>query len=122
MSASENEVFYRHLQLLMFEKGWSPSDLARETGLQEEEVSSYVLGTSLPSSAALNILADALTVAPYERYQAQMPATEEDRPISEIRSSLNKPNKVLLRIDRIVSMETAAKITQLLADDQAQIS
>jgi transcriptional regulator with XRE-family HTH domain len=122
MSASENEVFYRHLQLLMFEKGWSPSDLARETGLQEEEVSSYVLGTSLPSSAALNILADALTVAPYELYQAQMPATEEDRPTSEIRSSLNKPNKVLLRIDRIVSMETAAKITRLLADDQAQIS
>jgi transcriptional regulator with XRE-family HTH domain len=119
MSASENEVFYRRLQLLMFEKGWFPSDLARETGLQEEEVSSYVLGTSLPSSAALNILDDALTVAPYELYQAQMPATEEDRPISEIRSSLNK---VLLRIDRIVSMETAAKITRLLADDQVQIS
>lgn len=113
------EEFGRRVYRAMVAKGMSQSDLHRSTGLTRDSISGYVRGRSFPGPINLHKLADALGVEansllPNPEHQA----IREDTPSFEMRISNADPNKALLRVNRIVKPETAAKVVAILNEDR----
>ena len=52
------------------DKGWTPAELARQSGLSRNEILSYMRGLSLPTSENLAKIAKALDVTPDELLSA----------------------------------------------------
>lgn len=114
------QEFGRRLYNVMLAKGWHQSELARQSGLPRDSVSTYIRGKTLPTPNNLQALAKALTVEP----EALLPnhiesAIDEDEPAFEIRASAASPGKAWLRANRLVSFTTAVKIAELLEADDA---
>jgi transcriptional regulator with XRE-family HTH domain len=104
----------------MLSKGWHQSELARQSGLNRDAVSTYVRGRTLPTPASLDALARALGVSSVELLPNHVEsAMDEDTPALEIKVSTNAPNFAWLRVNRLVSMTTAVKIAELLQVDDA---
>jgi transcriptional regulator with XRE-family HTH domain len=55
------------------DKGWTPAELARQSGLSRNEILSYMRGLSLPTSENLAKLAKALDLTPAELLPAPAP-------------------------------------------------
>lgn len=113
------QEFGNRLYQLILARGWTQSELARQAGLPRDRVSAYVRGAALPTASNLNALARAFGMEPEALlpHYAQSHFIDED-PDFEMTASTSSPGKALLRINRIVSFETAVKIASLLNEDK----
>lgn len=104
--------FGRRLLALIRDRNWNQAELARAAGLGRDSISTYIKGTVYPDPKNLKKIADALGTTP----QALMPegASPTDLPILEIRQSSSEPDKVHIRVNRLVTVEQASKIFSIL--------
>jgi transcriptional regulator with XRE-family HTH domain len=115
--------FAKRLYQLMVGKGWHQSELARQSGLARDNVSRYTTGKSMPSPLALRALARALDVKPEDIMPNYIEsAIDEDAPALDIKVSTNSPTKAWLRVNQLVSTDTAVKVAQILQADAANRS
>jgi transcriptional regulator with XRE-family HTH domain len=113
------QEFARRLYKLMISKGWHQSELARRAGVPRDAVSTYVRGTAMPTPLNLDKLAKALGTTAEELLPNIIEsAIDEDSPSIDFKVSPSAPNTAWLRVNRLVSLTTGAKIIELLeADD-----
>lgn len=112
------QAFAKRLYNLMLSKGWNQSELARRAGLQRDRISTYIRGQTLPTPQNVAALATALGVTAEEMLPNQVEAAiEEDTPSLEMRVSTSDPTKAWLRVNRLVTTATAAKVIALLNED-----
>lgn len=99
-------------------RGWNQSELARQTGLPRDSVSTYVRGVSLPTPKSLQKLADAFGTTPADLLPNSIEAAiEEDVPSLEMKVSVSAPSTAWLRVNRLVSLSTAARVIELVEAD-----
>jgi transcriptional regulator with XRE-family HTH domain len=110
--------FGRKLQQLHIDRGWNQSDLARAAGLGRDAISTYINGRSFPEPKSLRALADALQVPPDDLLpnSVALAMKQDPAPVLEIRQTAGHPDKVYLRVNRIVSLDQAAQIFNILKD------
>lgn len=110
--------FGRRLQHLHLAKGWNQSDLARAAGLGRDAISTYINGRSFPEPKSLLALAEALQVDPSELLpnSVAMAMKQDAAPVLEIKQSAGHPDKVYLRVNRVVTFEQAAQIFSILKE------
>lgn len=112
------EDFARNLYRLMQARGWHQSDLARRAGLTRASISDYMNGRAAPTPISVQKLAKALGVKEHDIMPNHIAnAISDDAVNFEMKISDGNPNLVRLRMDRLVSLETAAKISSLLSED-----
>lgn len=105
----------RRLSKLIQDRDWTQSDLARAAGLPRELISSYVRGKSFPEPKSLRRIADALLVKVEELAPAaQGMAASDEIPSFSVTEFAGHPGKVWLRINRLVTMDSALKIGAIL--------
>ena len=118
--ALSKEEFGRRLYKLMAAKGWRQAELARRAGIGRDSVSTYINGRSTPTQQNLDGLSRALGVPSnvlLPNHTASAIAT--DKPEFEIRVSPGDPSKAWVKLDRLVSFDTATRIGELLRDEAA---
>lgn len=112
------QEFGKRLYKLMLSRGWSQSDLARNSGLGRDAISVYVRGRSFPDPRNLAKLADAFGVPEMELLPAtQERAIESEIPALEMKMAHGEPGRVWLKVNRAVSLSAAQKIIEVLASD-----
>jgi transcriptional regulator with XRE-family HTH domain len=123
----ELEAFASKLQHLRTERGWSQSDLAREVwgeietragrkvAKNRDRISTYEMGKSWPDPHNLTKIASALGVSP-EELAPDITASTVDRQNPEIAliAVAGHHDKVHLKVNKLVSMNIATMIMQLL--------
>jgi transcriptional regulator with XRE-family HTH domain len=119
--ASSRKEFGRRLQNFILKRGWTQSDLARETGIGKDSISGYVRGRSIPSPLKVLRIAEALEVRPED-----LSINTSHDPVRQESSSLQltvaqgDPSRAWLTIDRELSFSTAAAIIKLIESDDIQ--
>lgn len=109
------QEFGRRLYQLMLARGWNQSELARQADLPRDSVSTYIRGRTLPTPKSLQAMADALGVTPADILPNSIEsAVDEDMPSIEMRVSTSAPSMAWLRINRLVSLSTAAKVIEMI--------
>lgn len=117
------QAFGRRLYQLMVAKGWNQSELARRAGVTRDAVSTYVRGKTMPTRQSAGALAEALGISVEELLPNLIEsAIDADDPALEIKTSPGAPAKAWLRVNQLVTLETAIKISQLLSDNQNDAS
>ncbi|MDV2964576.1 helix-turn-helix transcriptional regulator [Nitratireductor aquimarinus] len=112
------QEFGRRLYKFIMAKGWNQSELARQSGLPRDSISTYVRGQSLPTPKSLQKLAQALGVEPVDILPNSIEsAIDEDNPSLEMRVSTASPSKAWLRVNRLVSLSTAARVIDIIESD-----
>lgn len=113
------QEFGRRLYTLMLQKGWKQSDLARHAGIARDSVSTYVRGLSIPEPLNLERLAKALGVSAHDLLPNVVEsAIDEDNPSLELKVSSGNAAVSWLRVNRLVSTNTAVKIVDMLNSDE----
>lgn len=113
------QQFGRRLYQLMLARGWNQSELARQSDLPRDSISTYVRGVALPTPKSLKSLADALDMKMSDLLpDAVEAAVDEDFPSLEIKVSPSAPNTAWLRVNRLVSLTTATRIIDLIESDR----
>lgn len=122
--ALTKQEFGRRLQHLLNERNWSQSDLVRAvktiTGeeMGRDAVSTYINGRSFPTPKSLNLLTQALGVTREELMpNATMQAMNDEHPALELRAASGHPGKAWVRVNRMMSFETATEIVKLINDE-----
>lgn len=113
--AYKHEEFGRKLKAFANEKGWSQSELARQAGLARDSVSTYVRGVSFPDPENFAKLCKALGVSADQLGDARSAPPAEFSGYT-IRS-LEDKGKASISLKAEVTIETAAKILELLQSD-----
>lgn len=110
------QEFGRRLMKLILDRGWNQSDLARAAKLGRDAVSTYVRGRSFPEPRSLKRLADALGVSPEALLpnSVTMAMDADTAPMLEIKQAAGHPEKVFLRVNRMVSLQQAAEIFNII--------
>ena len=117
------QEFGRRLYQLMIARGWNQSELARQANLPRDSVSTYIRGRTIPTPKSLQLLADALGVTPADILpNAIEAAVDEDTPSIEMRVSTSAPSMAWLRVNRLVSLSTAAKVIEMLEAERGQVA
>jgi transcriptional regulator with XRE-family HTH domain len=112
------QEFGRRLYKLMMTRAWNQSELARQSNLPRDSISTYIRGIALPTPKSLEALAAALGVQPIDLLpNAMEAAVDEDHPSLEMRVSTSAPNAAWLRVNRLVSLSTAARVIELIEAD-----
>jgi transcriptional regulator with XRE-family HTH domain len=113
--------FGRRLQRMLDERSWSQADLCRAvedtTGrrMGRDAVSTYINGRSFPTPTSLNLLCRALGVTKEELFpNALMNASDDEHPAFEMRAAAGHPGRAWVRVNRMMTFETAAEIARLL--------
>jgi transcriptional regulator with XRE-family HTH domain len=121
--ALTKQEFGRRLAAVMLEKGMNQSDLARATGnfgkpLGRDSISTYVNGHAFPTPRSLNQLARALGVDREALLpNSLMQAMNDEHPAVEMTQAVGHPDKAWLKVNRMVSFATAAKIIDIINRD-----
>lgn len=114
------QEFGRRLYTLMIGRGWNQSELARQADLPRDSISTYVRGRTLPTPKSLQALAKALGMTPADLLpNAVESAVDEDMPSIEMRVSTSAPGAAWLRVNRLVSLQTAAEVIRIIEADRA---
>jgi len=123
------QQFANRLYRLMQSKGWSQSELARQatnaasgdTTVTRDNVSTYIRASSLPGPQKTEALAAAFGINPDELLPnyAEGAIDEDLHPTFEIKAVNSAPGVAWVRVNRMVTMETATKIANLLSEDTA---
>lgn len=110
--------FGRRLYRLMMEKGLTQSDLARAAGLTRNAVSTYVTGRNFPTPLNLQKIAKALHLTAEDLLPNLLEhEAPEDSPSLEMKVSSGAPNKAWLKVNRLVTLSTAARVIELIESD-----
>lgn len=114
----------QRIQLMLEQKGWTQSELARRAGINRDVVSKTMSGFSFPSlestramARALNVQVTDLTDA-FEESAAVRDLGRTDVPFG-MQELPSKPGRVWLTVNKEVTAKTAAQIHMLLLDDTA---
>lgn len=102
----------------MIKRGWSQAELARQSGMARNNVSTYIRGAKMPTRESAEKLARALGVHVNELVPSA--ATGElDEVISGPAFAMTEvaPGVVMLRINRRARLATAVQIADLLQRD-----
>lgn len=112
------QEFGRRLMALMLDKGWNQSELARRAGLGRDAISTYIRGLSFPEPKNLQKLAAALSIQPDQLLpNTVVRAMDSDAaPMLEIRQASGHPDKVWVRVNRMVTFNQAAQIFDILKE------
>lgn len=121
------QEFGRRLQSLLDERGWNQSDLVRAVNAAfpnldkpfgRDAVSTYINGRSFPTPKSLNMLCQALGVTREELLpNAINQAMNDEHPALELRAASGHPGKAWVRVNRMMSFETATEIVKLINDE-----
>lgn len=112
------QEFGRRLYTEMLSKGWNQAELARRSDLPRNNISTYIRGASFPTPLSLQKIAKALGVAPADLMPNSVEsAIEEDTPSLNMRVSTSAPNTAWLQINRLVSLQTAVKVIEMVESD-----
>lgn len=115
--AISKEEFGHRLRQLMTDKGWSQSELARQSDLQPDAVSTYVRGLKFPSPANLAKLAGAFGIASDEVLPGAGSSVESPVPPAiEFTVSSTDPDRAKLHFSRDLPTDVALEILQLIRD------
>lgn len=115
------QAFAKRLYNLMMSKGWNQSELARRAGLPRDSVSTYIRAKVMPTPLSVQNLAAALGVTPEDLMPNHVEsAIEEDTPSLEMKVSVNAPSKAWLRVNRLVSLATAARVIDLIESEHSK--
>jgi len=113
------QEFGNRLYRLMVERGWNQSELARQTNLTRDSISTYIRGVTLPTPKSLQALADTFGLQPVDLLpNAMESAVDEDNPSLEMRVSASAPDAAWLRVNRLVSLATAAKVIEIIQAEE----
>lgn len=113
--------FGRKIQTLLLQKRWKQADLARAAGLPRDSISSYIRGNVMPTRLSLEKVATALGVSPdYLMPELTPSVVDLENPAFDLKVSASRPGKAWLRINRQVSFATAARISEMLAAEDAE--
>ena len=125
--ALTKQEFGRRLQKLLNDRNWSQADLARKaeeaTGkrMGRDAISTYINGRSFPTPASVNQLCKALEVTREELFpNAAINAAQDEHPAFELRAAAGQPGRAWVRVNRMMSFETAAEIARLLQVEDSQ--
>lgn len=114
------QEFGRRLHRMLLERGWRQSELARRGDLQRDSISNYVRGRSLPTPLNLQKMASALGVKPEDLLPNHLEsAIAEDEPDFELKVSPGDGTRAWVRLNRMLSLETAVQIAALVQADAA---
>jgi len=112
--------FGRRLHRMLLERGWRQSEFARRAGIQRDSVSVYIRGRSFPTPLNLGKMARALGIQPEELLPNHTEAAiDDDAPDFELKVSPGDISRAWVRLNRLVSLETAVKIAALVEADAA---
>lgn len=113
--------FGRRLQQVLHDRNWSQADLAcaveEATGkrMGRDAISTYINARSFPTPASLNQLCKALDMTRDELFpNGSINATQDEHPAFEMRAATGQPGRAWVRVNRMMSFETAAEIARLL--------
>lgn len=117
--ALTKQEFGRRLMALLLDKRWNQSDLARAADIGRDAVSTYIRGISFPDPKNLRKMADALgtdmeNLLPNTTIRAM---DSDTSPMLEIKQATGHPDKVWLRVNRMVTMDQAHRIFGILQKD-----
>lgn len=113
------QEFGRRLYKLMLGKGWTQSDLARKSGMGKDSISTYIRGRSFPEPVGLQKLARALGTTAEELLPKTLEsAFENEASQLELKQVVGQPEKAWLRVNRVVTIHTAARIIEILKDEK----
>lgn len=113
------QEFGRRIYSLMIQKGWNQSELARRAGIPRDSVSTYVRGRSFPTPKSLHALAKALGVATADILPNSIEsAIDQDAPSLEMKVSTSAPDAAWLRVNRLVTLRTAARVIEMIQTDR----
>ena len=109
----DREDLARKLRLALHAREWNQSDLARAANLPRELISTYVRGTSFPTSRSLRRLADALQMK-IEDLAPQAPGLFqwEPPPAMEITGLANGMARIM--VNTVVPIGVALEIGRLI--------
>lgn len=123
--ALTKQEFGRRLQQLLDERHWSQSDLVRainkkfpdlEKPFGRDAVSTYINGRSFPTPKNLNILCETLHVTREELLPNAISQAMNDEHLAfEMRAAAGHPGKAWVRLNRLLSFETATEIAQIIS-------
>lgn len=126
----ELEQFARRLHELMIARGLSQSDLARavwgstkdqrgyNVARNRDRISVYLKGLSYPERENLDKLAKILGTTPEDLApDLAAAAVERTNPALAIHEAAGHPDKVYLRVNKLVPLKTAAKVIALLSEE-----
>ncbi len=101
------------LRVLILEKGWNQSELARRSGMRPSNVSNYLRGTNVPNPRQLAKLAEALGTTPGDilNASAEAPAGSRSLCLSHVGE---RDGHLRLQIDQVVPAEVATQVIELL--------
>lgn len=110
------QEFGRRLMKFMLDRGWNQSDLARNANLGRDAISTYVRGRSFPEPKSLRALADALGKSTEELLpnSVTMAMDADTAPMLEIKQAAGHPDRVFIRINRMVTLQQAAEIFNVI--------
>ncbi len=116
--ALTRQEFGRRLFKLINDRGWNQSDLAREAGIGRDSISTYVNGHTFPTPKNLRAMSEALGVEPHDLLPNEiMSAFDDEHPAIELKQAAGHPGKAWLRVNRMMSFGTAARIVALIEED-----
>lgn len=124
--AISKQEFGRRLQKLLHERNWSQADLSRAvqqktgTAMGRDAISTYINGRSYPTPKSQELLSKALGVTREDLFpNATINAVNDEHPAFEMKVAPGYPGRAWVRVNRMVSFDTAAEIVRLLnAEDQ----
>lgn len=116
------QEFGRRLHDLILQRGWNQSEFAREveriTGekIGRDSVSTYVNGRTYPTPKMLKMICDTLGVTREELLpNSVISAMEAETPSMQLTQVSGHPDKVMLRINRLVPIEIGAEVIRMIA-------
>lgn len=114
------------LRVLILEKGWNQSELARRSGMRPSNVSNYLRGSNVPNPKQLAKLAEALGTTPADILNVGAEVeTPKSRALS-VSQVEEREGHLRLQVDQVVPTEVATQVIGLLipqishAPDQVQ--
>lgn len=119
--ALTRQEFGRRLARAMADKEWNQSDLARAAGIGRDSVSTYINGKVFPTPIALRKIAGALGVDKEVLLPNElMSAFDDEMPAVELKQAAGHPEKAWLRVNRMMSFATAARIITLIDEEDTK--
>lgn len=118
------QEFGRRLATMIADHHWSQSDFVREVELQTGEklgrdsISTYIRGMTFPTPKSLKLMCETLGVSRDELLpNATIQAINDEHPALELRAAAGHPGKAWVRVNRMMTFETATEIVKLINEE-----
>jgi transcriptional regulator with XRE-family HTH domain len=109
------------LRVLILERGWNQSELARRSGMRPSNVSNYLRGTNVPNPRQLAKLAEALGTTPGDILSASAEASTAPRSL-RLTHVEERSGQLRLQVDQVVTAEVATQVIGLLMHRMSNVS